>query len=59
MHYFETCCEAEHAHKKVVIKVPKTSEKCGLRNEQGVGIRITGDSEGETEYGKVKNETAN
>jgi hypothetical protein len=28
-------------------------KKCGLRNAEGVGFRITGNSQGESEYGEL------
>lgn len=52
--YFENCCDPD----SVVIDEPVTlspiPSKCGVRNSDGVGFRITGNSDGETEYGSSK-----
>lgn len=34
-----------------VIEVPAVASQCGFRNAEGVGFRITGNSDGESEYG--------
>jgi plasma kallikrein len=52
--YFEQCC----ATGDVLEKRPPPSQPivvqstCGFRNAEGVGFRITGNSDGESEYGK-------
>lgn len=55
--YMDTCCE-----KDVLIEPPPTykptppptedHQTCGLRNADGLGFRITGNSAGESEYGE-------
>lgn len=54
--YLDTCCEKT----SVVVEPPPTATpvppttgyKCGLRNADGLGFRITGGKAGETEYGE-------
>lgn len=36
------------------ITQPIQTSKCGIRNVEGVGFRITGATQGESEYGKLK-----
>lgn len=51
--YFEQCCATGD-----VLPNPRppptpiaVSNQCGFRNAEGVGFRITGNSDGEAEYG--------
>lgn len=55
--YFEQCCDTGDVHTVPITTPPTTiskggSQKCGFRNAEGVGFRITGNNEGESEYGE-------
>ncbi|CAG9806846.1 unnamed protein product [Chironomus riparius] len=54
--YFEECCGAEHLltdeNKIVPVRNETYITECGIRNSAGVGVRITGNSDGESEYGE-------
>lgn len=52
--YFEQCCETGDVKTDVIIPTttkPIIGQGCGLRNAEGVGFRITGNNDGESEYG--------
>lgn len=54
--YFEQCCDIglvlppENPNLPPV--PPAIQQKCGWRNVEGVGFRITGNNDGESEYGE-------
>jgi plasma kallikrein len=55
--YFEQCCAVNSVNLSYL--PPDLTEdstlsqgSCGLRNEQGVGFRITGNKDGEAEFGE-------
>lgn len=51
--YLEVCCEAQNQHQEPV--TPEPSKKplgCGYRNPDGIGFRITGDNENESQFGE-------
>lgn len=56
--YFEQCCETGDVLPTPVIPTPppekhtSVTQVCGLRNAEGVGFRITGNNDGESEYGE-------
>lgn len=52
---FDECCRTGDVVTKVILPEDgfPTHEKCGYRNVGGAGIRITGNSLGETDYGKI------
>jgi len=59
--YFEQCCDIGSISDKITISTPPpplpppvggAGGYCGLRNAEGVGFRITGNSDGESEYGE-------
>jgi hypothetical protein len=53
--YLEQCCETGDVlpldQKLPPPNIPETSSKCGYRNADGIGFRITGNNDGESEYG--------
>lgn len=54
--YFEQCCATgdrllEPNYPEPPPIPPEIRGKCGFRNAEGVGFRITGNSDGESEYG--------
>ncbi|KAG5670439.1 hypothetical protein PVAND_000703 [Polypedilum vanderplanki] len=54
--YFEQCCETGDVlpptNPLPPPTAPKVSTQCGFRNIEGVGFRITGNNDGESEYGE-------
>lgn len=52
--YLEVCCNTDDrlTEPSVPIKPDETHEGCGYRNPSGVGFRITGDKEGESQFGE-------
>ncbi|XP_053960408.1 uncharacterized protein LOC128864680 [Anastrepha ludens] len=52
--YLEVCCNTPDKLEKpkVPIKPDVTHDGCGYRNPDGVGFRITGDKEGESQFGE-------
>lgn len=47
---FETCCTIK-ADKPIIPPNTKVNVGCGIRNEDGVGFRITGDKDNEAQFG--------
>lgn len=47
---FQTCCSVK-ADEPLIPKIEK-KEGCGHRNSEGVGFRITGDRDNESQYGE-------
>ncbi|CAG9807946.1 unnamed protein product [Chironomus riparius] len=53
--YFEQCCDTGDVKTDPIVNVttkPIGGQGCGLRNAEGVGFRITGNNDGESEYGE-------
>ena len=51
--YIEVCCETgDVVPEPITPPGIKVAQKCGLRNTNGVGFRITGNNDNEAEYGK-------
>lgn len=54
--YFEQCCATGNVLPERPVlpptKEPQIQNQCGFRNAEGVGFRITGNTDGESEYGK-------
>lgn len=48
---FETCCTLK-ADKPIIPPNTKVNVGCGIRNEDGVGFRITGDKDNEAQFGE-------
>lgn len=60
--YFEECCDvgkvlptSDSLTKTTPRPVGSKKNKCGIRNVNGVSIRITGDVKGESQFGLYKN----
>lgn len=47
---FETCCLLR-SEKPIIPAETKVNVGCGIRNTDGVGFRITGDKDGEAQFG--------
>lgn len=47
---FETCCSLR-SDKPMIPPDTKINVGCGIRNEDGVGFRITGDKDNEAQFG--------
>lgn len=47
---FETCCTLR-SEKPIIPANTKVNVGCGIRNEDGVGFRITGDKDNEAQFG--------
>lgn len=58
--YFEQCCATGDVlpvpppNVLPPPTIPVSDQKCGYRNAEGVGFRITGNTDGESEYGWFK-----
>lgn len=52
--YLEVCCAAQNKipDYQVATPAPQQSKGCGQRHREGVGFRISGDSDNESEYGE-------
>ncbi|XP_054082409.1 phenoloxidase-activating factor 2-like [Zeugodacus cucurbitae] len=52
--YLEVCCSTEYklTEPNILIQPAERHEGCGYRNPTGVGFRITGGNEGESEFGE-------
>lgn len=48
---FETCCTLR-SEKPIIPAETKVNIGCGIRNVDGVGFRITGDKDGEAQFGE-------
>lgn len=49
---FEECCRTENVVKTERPQPLSGAKKCGARNVNGVGVRITGQTDGESEIGE-------
>lgn len=47
---FETCCTLK-TEKPILPPNTQVNTRCGIRNVNGVGFRITGDKDGEAQFG--------
>uniref|UniRef100_W8BCT1 Phenoloxidase-activating factor 2 n=1 Tax=Ceratitis capitata TaxID=7213 RepID=W8BCT1_CERCA len=50
--YLETCCDVNVKLTVPNVRIKPVKEGCGYRNLNGIGFQITGDKEGESEFGE-------
>lgn len=50
--YLEVCCSLGETTDIPIVTPPPTPQGCGFRNVDGIGFKITGDKDNETEYGE-------
>lgn len=50
--YLDVCCEKPLDDNQRITPAPTVREGCGKRNPEGIGFRITGDEDGEAQFGE-------
>ena len=50
--YMDVCCKEPNNETNIIKPVPVKRKGCGQRNAEGIAFKITGDMDGEAQFGE-------